>query len=488
MKKIIILIVTASILLSGIFFYLNKTQKTKNTNLGNELNNLTQEVKAPSKEEQIDILRNRFSLRWVIMKGDNYFENNQLILALNEYLKAHRQSPTDTKIISKIAWVYFETRNFAKAHEFYALIGQKDAEQQENYVLSLLYQTDLDNYEDINKMADKIKELQLSPEERFYYMNALNCSVNLHECKKYFENFIKANPTLTFQKLKNVKQAFENYKNFQTENLYYKDALLIWEFYKDRLYNISSFLWEKLLVTKPDYKPVLLIIGKWYYELGKNSDAQKSLLAYYQLDPRDISIAYLLWNIYFKQRDYASSNIYYNVALRNNFEPKIELQRKLIYNYYLLDDKRSMLNIFSYLMDEEEANIEDYSLGIYHAILSNKKANAMIWSERGIKKFEWKNGVEIFYGYMGWIEREAGNIEKAEKLIKDWLNINPRNPLLTLNNGYLEKAKGNNNLAMIYFKRTINLNWEWEFGELAQKEVEIIESILNTQSGTTIQN
>jgi hypothetical protein len=39
-------------------------------------------------------------------------------------------------------------------------------------------------------------------------------------------------------------------------------------------------------------------------------------------------------------------------------------------------------------MDEEEANIEDYSLGIYHAILSNKKANAMIWSERGIKKFE----------------------------------------------------------------------------------------------------
>jgi hypothetical protein len=37
------------------------------------------------------------------MKGDNYFENNQLILALNEYLKAHRQSPTDTKIISKIA-------------------------------------------------------------------------------------------------------------------------------------------------------------------------------------------------------------------------------------------------------------------------------------------------------------------------------------------------------------------------------------------------
>ena len=63
MKKIIILIVTASLILSGIFIYLNKTQNAKNTNLGNELNNLTQEVKAPSKEEQIDILRNRFSLR-----------------------------------------------------------------------------------------------------------------------------------------------------------------------------------------------------------------------------------------------------------------------------------------------------------------------------------------------------------------------------------------------------------------------------------------
>jgi len=50
------------------------------------------------------------------------------------------------------------------------------------------------------------------------------------------------------------------------------------------------------------------------------------------------------------------------VALRNNFEPKIELQRKLIYNHYLLDDKRSMLNLFSYLLDETGANMEDYSL------------------------------------------------------------------------------------------------------------------------------
>jgi uncharacterized protein YxeA len=63
MKKIIILIVTATLIISGIFFYLNTSQKNTNTNLGNELTNLKQEVKAPSKEEQIDILRNRFSLR-----------------------------------------------------------------------------------------------------------------------------------------------------------------------------------------------------------------------------------------------------------------------------------------------------------------------------------------------------------------------------------------------------------------------------------------
>lgn len=493
MKKIISLIIIATLILTGIFFYAakfskNNSPKDSNTILSQEIEKQQNQVIQVNSQDQIDVLRNRFSLKWILMKGDNYFENNQLILALSEYLKAYAKSPNDLKIISKIADVYFELKNYPKTEEFLLKIPAKTPDQMDKLIVSMMSQIDLTDYDGIKLTANKIKNLNLNPEEQFYYMNTLNCSVNFHECKKYFENYFKKNPNITFSKLKNIQTALQNFKNFQTENISYKDALIIGAFYQDKLYNISTFLWENLLKTTPKYKPILLMVGKGHYELGNTSLAQKALLEYYNLDPKEINIAYLLWNLYFKQRDYAASSLYYNVALRNGFFPKIELQRKLIYNYYLVGDKRSMLNIFSYLLDEPESTIEDYSLWIYHAILSNKQANAKIWAERGIKKFTQQNGVEVFYGYLGWIERESGSLKKAEEYIQDGLTINPRNPLLTLNSGYIEKAKKNMPLAMIYFKRTVNLNGEGEFWELAQKEILELETLLQTQSWAIQEN
>ncbi len=481
MKKIIILVLTATCVLSGIFFYKAQYQKDDDldyTQLGLELHTLeddqTQENFTP--EDHINMLRNRFSLRWIIMKWDNYFENNQLILALNEYLKAYRENPQDDQIITKIADVYFETKNFKKAEEFYAFIQRRNELQTEKLILSLFYQINFEDYEEIKENVQKIKNLRLPVEQQFYYMNSLNCSVNLHECKKYFHSFFNKHPNISFWKLNNIKEAFITFDNFQTEHLYYKDALMIGAFFRDKMYSLSNLLWTKILQEKSDYQALLLMTGKWYYELWQLSNAQSSLLQYYQLNPQDITIAYLLWNIYFRQRDYTSSNLYYNVALRNNFEPKIDLQRKLIYNYYLLGDTRSMLNIFSYLLDEPNANIEDFSLWIYHAILTKRVSNASVWSKRGIEKFSGQNGTEIFYWYLWWIERESGNLQNAENFIKQWLALNPRNPLLTLNYGYTEKAKGNYPLAIIYFKRTITFNGEWEFWELANKEIASLES------------
>ncbi len=481
MKKIIILIITASFIVGWIFFILAKNKENFDidyTKLWVEIENLENQKQDQeiNKEDQINVLRNRFSLRGIIMKWDNYFDNNQLMLALNEYLKAYRESPWDDKIIEKIWDVYFELKNFSKAEEFFTLINRKDDVITEKLISSIFYQIDFSQYEKIKESVQKIKDLKLPVEQQFYYMNSLNCSVNLHECKKYFHNYFNKNPEISFSKLNNIKDAFTTFENFQSENLYYKDALMIGAFFRNKMYSLSNFLWEKMLEEKSDYQPILLMVWKWQYELWNLTQAQDFLLQYYKINPQDISIAYLLGNIYFRQRDYTSSNLYYNVALRNNFEPKIELQRKLIYNHYLLDDKRSMLNLFSYLLDETGANMEDYSLWIYHAILMWRTANASIWAKRWIEKFWDQQGREVFYWYLWWIEREAWNLEKAEEYIRNWLQINPRNPLLTLNYWYIEKAKWNYPTAMIYLKRTVNFNGEWEFWELAQKEIILLES------------
>ncbi len=432
-----------------------------------------------NKEEQMEILRKRFSLRWTIARGDTYASSHQPILALNEYLKAIRQSPNDEQIIKKLAWVYFELKRFKNAgNTFKEILPSLSYEEKEKYIFSLLYTLNFTSAQEIKYITHEIKNIWLSKEDIFYYINAINCTISFHECKKNYETYFKNFPEISSQKLKNIHLALQNYKNFQIENLYYKDALIIWSFFQDKLYSISNFLSEKMLEQKTDYQPILLIIWKWYYELWDLIHAKKYLERYYSLDPKDVSITYMLWDINFRLKDYLTSNLYFNSALKNGFEPKIELQRKLAYNYYLSWDKRSMINVFWYLIEEKDATIDDYSLWIYHAILEWRTSNAISWANTWIKKFNNKEWYEIFYWYLWWIHREDKDFEKAGEYLKKWLQINGKNPLITLNLWYLEEAMGKYNIALMYFKRTVNLNGDWEFWELAKAEMWEVEKYL----------
>lgn len=493
MKKIIIWVIVLVLVIAlwaGGFFFLNLKERnplSKNKIIRDEIENINEkknpdfEEKELTEEEQLDVLKKRFSLRWTIMKWDSYAENNQLLLALNEYLKAYKESSNDTQIIKKIAWTYFELKKFNQAYEYYKKSESTlNDEEKENLALSIMYWVDFENKTNIKEASEKIKNLNISKDEKIYYVNSISCAINFHSCKKLFWEY-SFKEWITYEKLLNIKKAIENYDNFQSENIYYKDALIIWALFQDKLYNVSSYLWKNLLKSYPNYKPILLIIWKWEYEIWDTKEAKEYLTQYFNLDQKDLNVNYLLWDINFKLRDYISSNIYYNNALQNWFTPKIELQRKLIYNYYLIWDKRWMLRIFSYLLDENDANINDFSLWIYHAILEWRKDEARKWSERWIKKFEKQTWYEVFYWYLWWLERESRNFTRAWEYLLEWLAINPRNPLLTLNYWYLEETRENYPKALVYFKRTQIVNWEWEFWELAQKEIELIEKHLEEQ-------
>lgn len=490
MKKILIWIwaFLSILIILGTWFFLFKNKESKlgdNKIISEELEKIDENKvdKWLSKEDNFDVLKKRFSLRWTIMKWDSYLTNNQTLLALNEYQKAYKESPNDVEIIKKIAWVYFELKKFSKAHEYYnKALNSLNNEQKENLLLSIIYSSDLEKKTNIKEASTEIKNLDISKDEKVYYINSLSCTLNFHECKKIFQDYSKSNSWTTFTKFQTIKTALDNFDNFQTENLYYKDALIIWALFQDKMYNVSNYLWEKMLIDYPNYKPILLVVWKWYYELWNIQKAKEFLTQYYNLDQSNLNVTYLLWDINFRLRDYISSNIYYNNALQNWFSTKIDLQRKLIYNYYLLKDKRWMLKMFSYLLDENDSTINDFSLWIYHAVLNWRKDEAIKWSNNWIKKFQNKTWYEVFYWYLWWIERENNNLEKAEEYITEWLKINTRNPLLTLNYWYLEEAKQNFTKALIYFKRTQNLNWEWEFWELASKETKLIEDFLQKQN------
>jgi tetratricopeptide (TPR) repeat protein len=42
-----------------------------------------------------------------------------MLLALNEYLKAYKESPNDAEIVKKIANVYFDLKRFSQSFEYF---------------------------------------------------------------------------------------------------------------------------------------------------------------------------------------------------------------------------------------------------------------------------------------------------------------------------------------------------------------------------------
>jgi hypothetical protein len=86
----------------------------------------------------------------------------------------------------------------------------------------------------------------------------------------------------------------------------------------------------------------------------------------------------------------------------------------------------------------------------------NKKiiSNALIWENNEINK-------ETTY-------------KESEIFIDKWLLQNPKNPMLNFVKWKLEVKLNHPDKAFIYFKKTISLDKDWEFENLAKEELKNI--------------
>lgn len=484
-KKILIISLTSFFVLLwvwvwGFYYYTNLKPKTKIIN--DEVKNITSQT---SQEEEFDsndkisVLRKRFFLKWLIDKWDNYMNSNTPLLALNEYLKAYVKNPTDTQITKKIWLAYFELKNYKNALEYLNKVkNELSWDDLQTYILTNIYTLNTKDKRTFDNALANIKNLtNINEEQRFYYTNSINCIISFHTCKKTFQDYVKNNPELQTDKMKNIKSAIDNYDNFKSWNTYYKDSLIIAELFKDKLYTISNYLWASLLKSKVDYKPFILMVGKWAFEIWDLTKSKQFLEKYYKLEPTDPKVSYLLWNISYRSRDYLASNLYYKASLDNWFENKVDLKRKIIYNYYMLWDKKSMFSMFNSLIEEKDSNIDDYSLCIYRYITEWETDMWIMLSNKWLQKFNWQSWYEIFYWYLWWIYREKNDLVSANSYLEAWLKINPKNPLITLNMWYLATLNNDYNKALIYLKRTQNMNPDWEFGTLAKSQEQEVEKL-----------
>lgn len=512
-KKYIAWILALSILaISGGIFAFNKAQKNDlGPNTSEELNNETSETGSNNSvsdaQKKIDELRKRYAVKWIILEWENYLSNDLYALALRKFLEAAKENPSDPYIIKKIAESYFEMHKYMLAHKYYSSISDRlDQADKEKMLLSFIYQTNFSKTWSLDTVISTINELWLTNDESFYYLTSLSCLQDFHGCKKVFwdklfTEEVKEESANTAswvtaswetlpppeknisQNLENIKKAIQNYINFQSEDISYKDALILGAYVQNKLYPIAIELGKKMLQEKPNYKPVLKIIAQSYFEMWNYTSAKTYLEKFIELDQTDKSGYYFMGVIQYYMREFILSNIFLKKAEDLGYEPKINIKRRMIYNYYELEQTEKVLSeLRSLVFDQKEYTESDLYLAIYYHIINEKLDTALEIANYWLKKFP-KNW-EI-YGYIGLIHREKWDIDTALTNMQKWLELNPQSPFILLNLGQIYVQKWENTKSIIYFKKAVKLDKGWEFWKQANIELEGLKSSTwSTQTGT----
>ena len=436
---------------------------------------------------KIDIIKKRLADKGLIIEGDSYYRNNQLPFALKKYLEFYKKNPTDPLIIEKIAETYYEMKKFGSSLNYLQKLKMIPESKKELFVKSFLYSKDMSIPENIVSLENELKKYEFSQEQIFYYWTSVSCFQDFHTCKSSFQTYFDiSKKTLTsaswgdigivFSPLKNIESAFSHYINFQVEDIALKNAYLIGAWYNDGMYPLAISLGEQLLQEKPGYKPILKIIAQSNFELWLYDKALLSLGEYYKIDPEDAGVAYMLWVVHERLKDYVLANIHLKKALELWFTPTITIRRQLIHNFYLLEQDESMLTSFVDMVEQEETlEADDLGIAIYYHILHEKWETAKNWSKKWQELFP-ENG--DFYAYEGWILREENKLQEAFTLLQNGQKIDPNNPFILMNIGYTTKSLGNAGIAWVYFKKVIATHPESEWAIQAKNELTILEKNL----------
>ena len=498
MKKIIILIIVffLSACNSNIETYNIDNTKLKNINnpetskiKENIVNTQTWKLEKNNIElnNKISNTKEKYALKWLIISWTIHLKNDEYFSALKNFLDAYKKQKWDPKIEKRIADTYFLMKKWNKAFEYYDEIDDPKIIYKDKYIKSYFYSFDLNklkhNKSYLSWAINKINNIKiLNKEEKFYYSNSLVCIKDFSLCKKNYQDYLEQEKIINFQWLKDIQKALEDYKNFKIDELYFKNTLIVWAFFKNDLYTPVIILGEKILKEKPNYKPILKMIAQSYFELWDYQNAKKYLTKYYALDSNDKDVLYLLAIISQKTHDFVLSNIYLSKAEKLWYQPVSNINRLQIYNAYILDDSGKILSNFDKLINNQEKPLfNDLVLATYYNLInwniSQWEKYAQLWMTLYPKR-------EDFYWFEWWILIEKNSLEQAKIILEKWNRINHNNALINLNLWRLEEKKWNNVTAKLYYKRAIKLDNWWEISKISARKLEQLEKN-NTSSWTT---
>ncbi len=184
------------------------------------------------------------------------------------------------------------------------------------------------------------------------------------------------------------------------------------------------------------------------------------------MSPKDMEVANMLGIVNFLKEDYTTSNLYFNAAILGGYTPKLELERRLIYNYVLLGDTTGALKVFRHLLVDPGVQAEDFQIALYMTDQASEVAKFKLWSIKALETFPNDPTLQIFASKAQAYEGdEAGSLAT----LSGALALDPTNPLGLLERSRKYIAAGDTTSAKESLEKLLATDRSTYYREQAQK-------------------
>ncbi len=399
---------------------------------------LDAELKGNEKKERAEIL---------IKRADYLSNNNEYSEAAGLYERVLRLFPS-AEIERKLAHIAFRAKKFQRSSDLYKKYANDLYQsEKEEFLYALRYTGD-------GEFQRRLTTMDIPENMRQAFQVSWTCEYEFISCEKAIRDYPHS-----YGPLVDLKNALKNYEAVGTKDASYKDALLIWAFYKNKDYTTAIKIGETVLRQKPDYRPILKIVGFSAFMTNQYERAQGILTKYKKLEPKDAEADFILGLIQFEKQDYEISNIYFNKAVLWGYKPKTVVERKLAYNYYVLWLYKNMFQVLWYLVLENDATEADIINAIYLALIHEENRNADEWIKLWKQKYQSSDSI---LALEAWYLRITGRKSEAQIIVDSILNKNNNVIalvqwwILAYESGYKEKAK-----TLFLQAKTIDAGGTW---------------------------
>ncbi|NOS66937.1 MAG: tetratricopeptide repeat protein [Candidatus Peribacteraceae bacterium] len=220
-----------------------------------------------------------------------------------------------------------------------------------------------------------------------------------------------------------LQSAYDEYALFPESREIHLTTLLARALAQVQECELALPLLAGVVKQEDDYRDAWTVQGYCELTSERAPEALSSFEKAYAIDPEKPEIQYFLGRTYMVLKQWQNASTFLQYALKNGFEPRKELHRRLADAAQQADDLPLALDQYRALVAEPDADLAAFEKTVSLAIATDKKEDAYQFAQSAVKK--WPDSGKA-HELVGWSALETGRNDEAKTELEKALKLDPR--------------------------------------------------------------